>query len=119
MYLFYYNHEMKKFLVIFLLFITQIIFLQAEIASRRFYNSQIENSFDDVEELNRLLGLERLVFARATTSDERALSLLRISDIFLKLNDPKKAKLIYRQIIQNYSSKEMVATEAKKRLLAL
>jgi tetratricopeptide (TPR) repeat protein len=61
----------------------------------------------------------RFSFARAENIDQRSNALLLISDVYVAMGDYKKAKMLYRQIIQNYQNQQNLVKEVKSKLLKL
>jgi len=61
----------------------------------------------------------RFLFANSSNIEQRANSLMCISAVFVAQGNTKKAKMIYRQIVQNYSKQHEVVKEAKMKLLQL
>lgn len=72
-----------------------------------------------IADYEKALFYARMSFSNATNIEQRANSILSISDVYVAMGDNRKAKMIYRQIIQNYYKQESLVKEAKKRLLKL
>jgi len=70
-------------------------------------------------EYNKALLYARFSFVNATNVKQRGNSLLYISEVYVVMDNYKKAKMIYRQIIQNYYNQKKIVKQAKARLLKL
>ncbi|MCP4481739.1 MAG: hypothetical protein GY817_02835 [bacterium] len=61
----------------------------------------------------------RRQFARSENSRERAEILLKIAERYESADKIKNAKLLYRQIIQNYFKSQDIVKKSEERLLKL
>jgi tetratricopeptide (TPR) repeat protein len=73
----------------------------------------------EIKDYNKALLYARICFLKSENIQQRSLSLYYISEIYLKSGNYRKAKIIYRQIISNYSNQKQLVKEIKSILLKL
>ena len=90
-----------------------------------FYNKNykellaLSNNYLQQQNLDKALLSARCAFAKADNTHLKAKVLYIIANIYIAKNDLKKAKQLFRQIIQNYSNSKNIVKKSRNKLLSL